>query len=376
MKFYEPTTWFGLQKKFAPHRITGSSMGDIRDFYHREISESLVNRSQWQGLLSASNMMAELEWYKRGKPYYKIWPGVFDPFIATRLDISTNYLRAPHRAFVILLPEIDEPLLSFSMSSGVWSVCSILVEDYSAEEVKRSVEAGLVSPLDQAFPNSRHKDKERGIIKIRIDFESKEGLDKYLDEVPEYKDALGGTNIPSTFFRNIEVVPDVMIETAIGEFIDIAACEKGNYTIDPAQEIVPAEIVEACFRLVIGIYFISTGSQKVLEYDVLSKHLTAYQQMRDKGDWAKCKEYERQARAKGKYGWNVGIDRKGRDLILPKGVTYEDAVKQAGGSHLLYRHHRGGHWHLYWTGTGKQTPVVKWVDETVVRPDLPIKPQN
>lgn len=374
MNFHELKTWYTLDKKTRDRKDKQT----WRDFYREQLMYALMNApgdDRWQGLLSPANLASERSWYDLGKPYYKIYPGVFDPFIATRLDISTDYLRAPHKAFAILFPKLDEPLLSFRMTSGVWHVTSILVEDFTADEIAASNEITKTDGMKVAFPRSSHQNESRGIIKIRIDFESEEGFKRYLGEVEGGEVLEGRVQVPSVFFRNIEVLPHTTIETSIGQFIDIASEETGDFSsVDPADEIVPAEIIEACFRLVIGIYFISTGSQKVLEYDVLSKHLTAYQDMKAKGDEGKCRDYERKARDKGKFGWTVGRDRHGRNLVLPKGVTYEDAVKQAGGQHLLYQHERGAHWHLYWTGEGRRIPVVKWVEETTVRADLPVKP--
>ena len=61
-------------------------------------------------------------------------------------------------------------------------------------------------------------------------------------------------------------------------------------------------------------------------------------------------------------------------LKLPAGVSYEEAIRRAGGREFLYQHMRGGHWHTVKYGVERKLEKVMWFDETVVRPDLPPKP--
>ena len=212
-----------------------------------------------------------------------------------------------------------------------------------------------------------------GILNIRIEFQTGEFSDKYLTgaKIPNnIVNIFKEIHPPSNFFKTVPIVPNKTIEDVIGEIVDIKAYDNAS-----PEESVPASIIEACFRILIGIYFVSTGSQKVLEYDVISKHLDAYRKMREEGKNKEAKNYEAKAKKKGKFGWNVGPGRKNRHLILPKGVTYDEAMREAGSRELLYQHTRGGHWHLYWVGSKEsQKPIVKWVEETVVKPDLPIRP--
>jgi hypothetical protein len=365
MKFYDQFTTYQMMKKFQPDIYRKM---DYNKFYAGEMAGDI----QWakveeKGLLDPSNLMMEKDWYHAGMPYYKIWPGVFDQFISTRLDIKTDYLKSPHNAFAILFPVLDEPLLTFKIDNDDINVVkSIIVQSFTQAEIKESY-PHLVSPLDKIFPDSKYLNTQRGIIKVRIDFVSKDPTkSKYFQTgSPELDKIVQRINTPSVLFRNIEVIPNISIDDAIGEFIDVSIDE---------FESVPASVVEACFRLVVGVLFVSTGSQKVLEYDVITKHLNAYRQMREQNNLSKCKEYEFRARKKGKIGWNIGAERYGRHLILPKGMTYDEAFRDKGSHQLLYQHIRGGHWHLYHVGAGKKQHIVKWVEDTVVRKDLPIRP--
>jgi hypothetical protein len=376
MQFYEPfVLWRGL-KKIDKETYKNVSW---KEFYSKQISYSLLSGRDQDG--NAASMGMEKIWLEEGCPYYKLWPGVFDQFASTRMDIDTQFLKSPHKSFAINFPIIEDHLLSFKIKDDTFFVTSILVEDFTAEEVNNTrKEIGLLQSVndmfrDDAFShlNIPEHEYETGIIKVRIDFKSEKLADRYIDGlVPSegVEGLLREMNPPGQFFRNIPVVPNKTIEETIGIFVDTPAMEN-SFT----DETIPASVIEACFRILIGIYFVSTGSQKVLEYDVISKHLNAYQKMREEGNKDKSEEYEKKAKKKGKFGWNVGANRRGRNLILPKGVTYDEAFKQAGSRELLYRHTRGGHWHTYWTGSkDNRKDIVKWVEETTVRSDLPIRP--
>lgn len=376
MEFYEPFIMWRAFKKIDKEAYQNVSW---RDFYSKHISWSLVSKGS--STMECNSLSFEQDWLREGCPYYKIWPGVFDQFVSTRMDIDTKFLKPPHESFAIYFPKLEEPLLSFKIKEEVFFVRAIIVQHITHDEMINGLQEAKEllsmrynkyaegSPLSKMRP----EDYKMGIIKIRIEFSSKQFSERYLDILDKdssCRDIFKNINPPGEFFRNIPILPDTTIEKAIGEFVDIQAFDDS----DPSEKI-PASIIESCFRIIIGIYFVSTGSQKVLEYDVLARHLEAYRRMREDGDNDGCIDYERRAKAKGKYGWNVGADRKDRHLILPKGMTYDEAMREAGSRELLYQHTRGGHWHLYWVGTKvSQQPIVKWVEETTVRPDLPIRP--
>jgi len=378
MKFHDQFTMWRSFKRMDKKEFKNLSW---KDFYDEHISSSLLQyKNSPLGQKSSADLASlslEKNWFIEGCPYYKIWPGVFDQFTSTRLDIDTRYLRPPHFSFSIYFPDIDESLLSFEADNTIFHIHSILVEHWDAEQVNKArsenrmlktMESSFDHPIFQKLGIKDHK-QNTGMIKVRVDFKSKIANDLYLSDVkdmPELKEALRKINPPCMFFRNIPILPDRTIEECIGDFVDVPSRDSSTNSI-------PSSVIEACFRCLVGIYFVSTGSQKVLEYDVISKHLNAYRKMREEGD-KKAKQYEEKAKKKGKYGWNVGPDRKDRHLILPKGITYDEALREAGSRELLYQHTRGGHWHLYWVGMNRTKPIIKWVEETTVRKDLPIRP--
>lgn len=358
MNFYDVFTTWQAFKKITKER-------EPWDFwYDYQIRNSFLKKSV-DGNFTPSNLQLEQSWLQQGRPYYKIWPGVFDQFISTRLDLSTEFLKPAHKAFAIRFPICEEPLIDFEATENRhFCVGTVLAEYFSAKDIEFAMDNfGEVStPLSQIFPHSLDI-PNRSMLKVRI---SLENLSPDYDEYnnPMEKEIASIINPPALFFRNIEIKPNTSIEDTIGEFVDTQAEN------DPTHS-TPASVIEACFRLLVGVCFVSTGSHKALEYDVLSKHLEAYRQLRE--EHPKKKEYETKAKKRGKYGWNIGRDKTDRWLRLPRGTTYDQASKDAGGRHLLYRHIRGGHWHIVKYGPKRQKNKLMWFDETVVRPDLPIK---
>jgi len=382
MQFYEPFIMWRALKKFDKEEYKQVSW---REFYAKSIAQAWVHKDEKVDPrghsygMEAQSLSAENFWLREGCPYYKIWPGVFDQFASTRMDIDTKFLKPPHKAFAICFPKLEDPLLSFKVHGSTFGVTAILVEHFTINEVNETRKHGLLLKSmkevfkDETFSKLDIDEYNTGILKIRIEFKSEEFPDRYMTgiEISEaMKKEFKGINPPSEFFRNIPIVPNKTIEEVIGDIVDVQAYDDAS-----PEETVPASVIEACFRIIIGIYFVSTGSQKVLEYDVISKHLNAYRKMREEGNEKKASEYEGKAKKKGKFGWNVGAERKDRHLILPKGMTYDEALREAGSRELLYQHTRGGHWHLYWVGSkNNQKPIIKWVEETTVRKDLPIRP--
>lgn len=272
------------------------------------------------------NMVAEQNWYKNHMPYYKVWPGIFDTFIKTRIDIKTKLLNFSHNTFAIRLPIIDEPILTFNyMGNKAW-VESIIIQGMKIND-----------------------DYTRFSMKVIYRADNKE------------------YSCPGTFNKALIMENNKTIEEEFGteEIVEKDYNDK--------EYIIPSSIVDSCCRLSVAVCFLSTGSHKVLEYDVLSKHLQKYRELEDNN---KKKLYEQKAKEKGKFGWNIGVGRGDRNLKLPRGVSYEQAYKDAGGRELLYQHIRGGHWHTVKYGKDKKETKVVWFEDTVVRKDLPPKPLN
>jgi hypothetical protein len=270
-------------------------------------------------------------WYRARQPYYKIWPQIIDKFITTKLDISTEHIKFPHKIFTLLLPEIDNPLLTFSVNGVKSTIRTITISNGS----------GLID-----------KDK-RGLLLM-------------ISYYPVDYDTSIECSTPGTFglakeFEDGKNIEDCLINAPISE-TDLLFNQHHFFT---------EECVDAIFRLVISTLLITTSSNKLVEFDVLSKDLSKYRQL-DNED-PKKKEYETKARKKGKTGWHIGHGRNDRFLHFPKNQTYTQNCQSLGGG-LIHQHIRGAHWHTYYCGKGRTEMKLVWLDNMVVRPDLPLKP--
>jgi hypothetical protein len=325
MQFYEVETLYRTHRKDLGYK-------DSHRFYTHIITHFEAWQRQelppmdWYQNCSLNQLLVEALWHMERMPYYKIWAGVFDAFIKTRLDIDSSLVKLPHECFAIRLPKTDEPILSFDFDGGTAFVKSIIIQ--GADKIMEDGSKGS------------------GIM-LQICFES--------DGKIKVWNVVGGANM----------IHGKTIEECI------------HYDNPPNNVglCVPESIIEACVRLSIATCFLATGSHKVLEYDVLTKHLDAYREEKEKNA-AKRKDYEKQAKKKGKFGWNIGGGRTKRGLKLPNGVSYSSACKSAGGRELLYQHVRGGHWHTVRYGEGRQKIKVVWFEPTTVRGDLPPAPME
>lgn len=328
MRFYDVWT---IYKEFG--KKYGYSLNP-NQFYRNVVNEYMrlkkepntPPRFDFIPYLSFHNAVSEQQWYKNNMPYYNVWPGVFDTFIKTRLDIKAKLLKFAHPSFAIRIPIMDEPLLSFKYQGYNAWIESLII---------------LGEKPDQFYDTT-------GISIKAI----------YRIDHPDHL-------FPGTFNQVTRIPEDCTIEEG---FTRDAVVNKDHNGVDYS---IPSSIVDACCRLTVAVAFLSTGSHKILEYDVLSKHLDAYRAIRDE---KKRKEYEDKAKEKGKFGWNIGHGRGDRHLQIPRGISYEQACREAGGRELLYQHVRGGHWHTVRCGAGKEDIKVVWFEDTVVRKDLPPKP--
>jgi len=313
MQFYDIWTSYNVIGK----KLYGR---DWKRYYQDAIFKKKPIEELDKGRFHREALSIEYAWIEAHKPYYQIWPGVADEFIKTRIDIDCSLLKSPHQVFAIKMPILDAPILSFKYQD------------------KTSIVESMV--ITHIPPN---------IMIWRITFRV-EDIDN-----------------PGSAAFSLHLKDGLTIEECIGEFSEFYAkdTEDKPFTI-------PASIQDACLRLIVGVHFLATGSHKILEYDVLSKHLAAYRELEKESP--KRKEYENRAKKKGKFGWNIGSGRGERGLKLPRGLSYADAVKAAGGRELLYQHLRGGHWHTVRFGRGREKIKIVWFDETTVRGDLPPKP--
>jgi len=256
-----------------------------------------------------------------------------EDLIRTGLDVPCESLRVPYSAFVISLPEI--PLVSFRDRAGI-------------------------SYLQNIFVSTGYLDGDGGISWSR---DGSVGLFVGIIIDAGVRDISGQPMRAVTLNRLM-----------YGDTLEVSFAHMEN-GVRKAERAVPASVLSAATRLAVAVSFIATGSEKMLERDIIKKHELAYHAAPE-GDPRRKRWEEKTERLWGKKGWHMGRRRatRRRDLSLG-GKTYAEACQEAGGGRaLLYQHQRCGHFHTYRTGKGRTGTKVVWIDETTVKAECPPKP--
>lgn len=258
----------------------------------------------------------ELAWHEGQCPYYKIYPDYLGMFRKTSLEIPINKLQLPYPQCEIRIPADYEWLID-----------------------GRQVHAITISRLCVAdlIPAQRRDATSPAFLIVRV---------QHLNDA-----------IPPS--GRSEVMP--MLHDS-PETLQYAIDQFGDNTSDYTDVL----------RLVVSVCFLATGGDRLVQPDVLNADFPAYLDAVNKQNKGTQRYLAEKANKRRKTtGCTVG-----RESILGR---RSQAGKPSSGAptdqdrQLQHAHMRGGHMHLYWTGPGRKTPVMKFVAPTTVRPDLPPK---
>lgn len=140
-------------------------------------------------------------------------------------------------------------------------------------------------------------------------------------------------------------------------------------TMEEVIEAVPTDeprlrpMTRAMIRLALTVSLLATSVHRYIEHDVIKNLRERY----DKAPNDKVREeLAEKSRKRGVNGWRIG-----RGCCLSLTTRHADDESGSNGRHLSFQHVRGGHFHTYWTGVGRTKAKVRFVEPTVVRPDLP-----
>ncbi len=329
----------------------------------RRIEKYCPNELSGSDIVTMNGLLTDDEMLKNGRPYYQIYPEVFGAVSDTTLDLDIEDWKVPFDCFEIRMPKTARPLIPVQPNSS-FGVMSIQVFRNFYKRLAVISQDGTCCTyqyIRNEHPESLHQFiadlSNHTAIKVNIcDFEypQNEHEHQYIMITLGYA--------PNTRIRDV-------VDTTIRRIM----AKESFYSTDPELKDMSGEAWGTTLKLALGISLLATGSEKILEYDVLSKHLEAYRKMRDKGDVSECRRIEDIAKKKGKYGWNIGRPAE-RRLPLSVGNSY-DSGECNGGSHHHYRSYRCGHWHIYHTGVHRTKVKIVWLNPTVVRPDLPNREQ-
>lgn len=301
MDFFDFTTAFDLYNKKS--RITRQAFAQEA---MRQLNASPLSEDQKK--LEMIRFQCEDAWTEAHRPYFKIWPEVISTLTEVTVDVPVEYLKLPFPAIVIRLPKTGSPL---AIGESL-QIRSLLVTDFS-QGMNRFVY--LWVDIGETEPNG----------------------------------------FPMLHWSRLDCLPGTTIEKSLNE----------NRTPNLPGVNLRGVLVQKCLRLAVSVCFLSTGTDRLVQPDVLSKDLQAYIEARRRSDQSKVREIEQRAeRRKGK-GWNVGQHERLRPVIYrnPADSSQAESMHQ-----LTHQHQRRAHFRLLPSG------AVAFVRQATVRPDLPVTP--
>lgn len=271
----------------------------------RAAEQQHIDRQQLA--VELDRLKAEAAWIELGRPYYKVWPEVVPLLTAVGIDIPATYLQVPFAAFVLRLPKTDNPLIVDEQHP----IRSVMVIEGVGKNDSR-------------------------VIVLWLDIGERES-----------------NGVPMLTWTRLDCLPNRTIEEA---FV-------GKVTPGLPGLTVSDELKDRCLRLAVSVCFLSTGMDRLIEPDVLSKDLASYIESRQKGDEEKSKTIEDRAIRRGKRGWNVGQYERLRTLVSRSGNETADEATTRGT--LTHQHQRRAHFRLL------ASNKVTFIRQATVRPDLP-----
>jgi hypothetical protein len=301
MEFHEFSSTFDLVQRH------GLSSKMVMQDAEKEVGQSYADRAQ--KIDNLNRFKAEAAWAKNSRPYYKIWPEAIPMLTDVGIDVPVSYLQVPFSAFVLRLPKSDNPLIVDEQHS----VSSILVLEGIDEEASRN-----------------------RVIMLWMDIGE--------------KDAKG---FPLLSFVRLTCLPSRTIEETLGTRMLPGL---------PGLQIAD-ELKIRCLKLAVSVCFLSTGVDRLIEPDVLSKDLAAYIEARKACNEEKSKVIEDRAISRGKHGWNVGQYERLRTLVSRSGNETDNEIVSRGP--LTHQHQRRAHFRLL------ASNKVVFIRQATVRPDLP-----
>lgn len=299
MEFFELRTVYDLAKRHNSKLTTP----EFVEWAKNELAANQPDPKQRS--VELSRFETEQEWMDNGRPYFNVWPDVVPLLTNVNVDVPASYLRLPFSAFVLRLPKTGNPLAVDEQHP----VKAVLVWERLLEDHGRTV--CLWVDIGEDAPNG----------------------------------------IPMLQWASLNCSSDKTIESAFA----------GKPMPGLPGLIMSDELKHRLLRLAVSVCFLYTGTDRLIEPDILSKDLAAYLEAHRKGDDQKIREIRDRAVRRGKRGWNVGQHERLRPLASQSNGAEETGTRGP----LTHQHQRRAHFRLLATG------AVIFVRQVTVRPDLP-----
>jgi len=259
-------------------------------------------------------MEAEAAMYCDRVPYFRLWPGICEMMLETDLDLPCDTVNSPFESLEVRLPKI----LRLPVPTTAMLGCMVKF----------------------------HGKKVSGrAIVLAVQEQSQYGNYRY---------------------HNVSLIP--LPDGDSVESVIRGMLEDAEKNIHPGQHREHYNLTYQAYRLLICTLFFGIGQHELVLPDVPRRMLNKYLDAKK----IKDRETELRIQGKAKNGFTVGSE-----IDLPEAdIVYHGHRSKGGGMELATSHMRRGHmcWQPCGEGRGERKLIFR--APTVVRPDLPAKPQG
>lgn len=301
--------------------------------------------------------MTEYRWYQLGQPRYRVYENMALALAKISIDIDAGHLRLPFPVISIEVPKNclrehdDAPYLR-----------GMLISYKKRNEPDKGSPETLIrynnSGRDTITHHSELPEDTNDVMTVDFDF----GDEMITDPLTNVR----GPNACKPF-----VVFDIDPGKTIAERFDLMP------QIPPPDDgYMPSpDFQKACLRIAVGVAFFA-----IHDHEVIERYLPkSFVERKVRANASKSKKQLQRLQSKIK---NMGLAHTfdvGRELVIPSRRDASDHAPSNGdtGRHLRWSHVRSGH--MAWQPYGpRDNPKYKLIFRpfTVVRPDLPMKPQT
>lgn len=326
MKFHHWVTDYDnycqfMGKSAAPHHV----------FFPKRLEE--IRQAKGKGI-QVLLMMAEKQWMELSRPYYNIHPGLVSKLARINLSkVPSHLVTTPHDFSVVNIrfAERNEALV---LKAGMPKQGGLV--EIPPDSSLHGILMVDCRKLPVGFGQNR--------VSFYLDFNvwAKRLFEGQWQRLPQY----------------CHFCFDIDLAKSLQEAID--ECVR-PYTDESYYN-----LCTNALRLAVSIGFLSNSSAELVEYDVISRFRERFRQ----GNEKERQQIIEKSRRRGKVGYNVG-----NDLIFSGRIpTISERRGELTGRELTYASIRQGHPHAVRYGKGKELVKIMWFAPTVVRPDLPFRP--
>ena len=319
-----------------------------RSLPDRKILELMLNGMPDKTSLNRetyNQICAELNYKKQGSPYYKLWPGITDALLTTKMNFTSALLKSPHEIFEIRFGTHKKNAHTFGTDGSI-------IVTYKPKKVL-VLEAPETLEVSKKLPNvdGLYMDK---IEKIRG--KKLSSLVHILYKMP--KDDGACSEVCFALFDNSTVESDINFHFSTYSEESLNLPENENPFLTPEQK-------TDLFRVVVGVMMFGVHNHEVVLPDIKTPVILGRGKKREAlRNQATSKEIQKCN------GWQVGSE-----INLPQAKIIEPANDQPkAGPRLKFGHIRSGHMRLQPYGPKRQKKKLIFIAPIVVKPELPVRP--